>query len=198
MAASRTIKHGTIIVDDDVAHLLTKSLEIVRGTYSKYAAIVINGKRVRLGRAIMEAPCGIVVDHINGNPLDNRRQNLRFCTIQQNNFNRRAVGGTSVYKGVRKTKSGKWSSAIRINGADTYLGTFASEEDAARAYDTAARVHHGEFACVNFPQNGERSATQSPAVSLLPAGGASVAHLALCRDATLAADLLSHEVPCAE
>lgn len=120
---------------------------------------------ITLHRTIMDVPAGLDVDHRNGNGLDNRRANLRVGTRSQNLANakkRRTVGGkrtASRFKGVYWNKKiSKWYGRIQRNGHYAHLGSFASEEDAARAYDRAAREHFGEFACLNFPEPGERSA----------------------------------------
>lgn len=100
------------------------------------------------------------VDHIDGDGLNNRRENLRLATPAQNSANMRArPGSLSGFKGVTWSKNAKrWRAKIRANGRHRHLGYFTSEEEAARAYDDAARELHGEFACVNFPRPGERSA----------------------------------------
>lgn len=91
-------------------------------------------------------------DHINHNTLDNRRDNLRICTQQQNEMNRKPNKNTSSqFKGVTWNKQrGKWMTRISINGVRKYLGYFALEELAALAYDMIAIREHGEFACLNF------------------------------------------------
>lgn len=92
-----------------------------------------------------------LTDHANGDGLDCRRINLRLATKGQNRANSRPQpGASSRYKGVDR-QQGKWRSRIRINGRLIYLGCFTSEEDAAIAYDLAAREAFGEFAYVNFP-----------------------------------------------
>lgn len=106
-------------------------------------------------RLLTKAPKGMMVDHRNGNSLDNTRFNIRVCTALQNCVNR-AGYGSSGYKGVRwMERSKKWYAVLKINGKDTYLGGrgFSTREEAARVYDDSARKHHGEFARLNFPEN---------------------------------------------
>jgi hypothetical protein len=107
----------------------------------------------KLHRFIINAPDGLQVDHINGNPLDNRRENMRLCTTSENTRNQRAgMGGISAFKGVCYHKaSAKWLAYIKVNAKQKHLGQFADETDAARAYDAAAIKHFGEFARINFP-----------------------------------------------
>lgn len=98
------------------------------------------------------------IDHINGNGLDNRRENLRIASLSQNKQNeQKRKNGSSQFKGVHKHHT-KWRAKITINHEIIFLGRFSEERDAAIAYDKAARKHFGEYACVNFPQEGERSA----------------------------------------
>lgn len=109
---------------------------------------------VLMHREIMNCPAGSFIDHINHNGLDNRRGNLRFVSIEQNNWNRRKQRGTftSLYKGVYYHKGrGKWSSKIKCKGKHIFIGWFDDEESAARAYDEKAKELFGEFACLNFP-----------------------------------------------
>jgi hypothetical protein len=105
------------------------------------------------------------VDHRDGDGLNNRRTNLRATTTAKNHFNMRArTTGTSRFKGVAWYKRGKKWRAM-ISGGQYYqkthvpkhLGYFTDEEDAARAYDAAAREYFGEFAALNFPRPGENS-----------------------------------------
>lgn len=106
-----------------------------------------------LHRVLLSAKEGELVDHINGNPMDNRRENLRICTALESARNvRKHHDGRHPYKGVKRarTKSERWEANIYA-GRPIYVGSFATIEDAARAYDAAARQHHGEFARLNFP-----------------------------------------------
>ena len=94
---------------------------------------------------------GKIVDHANGNKLDNRRSNLRLCTKQQNIYNSKPMLNTaSKYKGVRKNYNG-WTSVITRDGKKINLGYFTSEVEAAEYYDIAAYIVHKEFAYYNFP-----------------------------------------------
>ena len=119
------------------------------GTYYARAGILVDGKRTIKGlhQVIMNAPKGFVVDHINGDPLDNRRCNLRICTQEDNKINRCIYkNNTSGYKGVSKHANGKWQSEITKNGKSKYLGLFPTPELAYAAYCKAALELHGEFA----------------------------------------------------
>lgn len=93
------------------------------------------------------------VDHIDGNRLNNSIENLRWCTMSQNNMNKGATpGSSSSYKGVSWTKDkNKWKAFTKLNGKMIHLGYHECEEDAARAYDAKARELHGEFVRLNFP-----------------------------------------------
>lgn len=91
------------------------------------------------------------VDHINGNPTDNRKENLRECTLSQNQGNRKLnENNTSGYKGVRWHKAAKkWQARINYKNAEIYLGLFKTAELAALAYNTEALKLFGEFAKLN-------------------------------------------------
>ena len=107
-------------------------------------------------REIMNFPDGQLVDHRNGNTLDNRRDNLRLATRAQNNCNRRKTKSktSSRFIGVSFHKlNQRWCANIRHNKKRIWLGYFVSEIDAARAYDAAAKKYHGEFARLNFPKD---------------------------------------------
>ncbi len=94
------------------------------------------------------------VDHINGDTSDNRRCNLRICDHHGNMRNQSKVSGASQFKGVYASSTkGKWRAGVRVTeegrAINVYLGTFAVEEDAARAYDARVKELFGEFAKTN-------------------------------------------------
>lgn len=97
---------------------------------------------------------GEVIDHVNGNPLDNRRENLRICKIGLNMKNcKKYKNNKTGFMGVYYYKRlGKWTASIQSDGKRHHLGTFDNPEDAAIAYDERAIKLHGEFATLNFIQ----------------------------------------------
>jgi len=140
------------LIDDEDYELVSQYKWHVsrRGKHKLYASTGIKAgskkTKVDMHRLIINAPKGQQVDHKNGNGLDNRKENLRVCTRSQNQRNRVAnrTRGTSKYKGVSfDKKSNSWRAKISI-------GSFPSEEEAARAYDEVAGELFGEFAKLNF------------------------------------------------
>lgn len=109
-----------------------------------------NPRRVYMHRLIMNAPTGLEVDHINGDKLDNRRENLRLATRKQNSRNLPARA-RSGYRGVAPNHK-RWAAQITVDGQMHYLGTFNTPEEAALRYDHEARACFGDFARLNFPQ----------------------------------------------
>ena len=113
---------------------------------------------VFMHRDVISAQPGQIVDHINGNKLDNRRDNLRLtdragnCRNKVHTKNRKR----GLFKGVYLGRSGKWEAKIGTlrdgRKVSIHIGSFVLAEDAARAYDAAAREHFGEFAATNFPE----------------------------------------------
>jgi len=110
-------------------------------------------KAVWMHREVTRAGDGEFCDHLNHKGLDNRKANLRLATRSQNAWNRRIpnVKSRSKYKGVSWYNREKRRNArILVNGKQKFLGIFADEIVAAKAYDTAARKYHGQFAALNF------------------------------------------------
>jgi len=112
-------------------------------------------RRIFMHRLIMDTPAHLVCDHINHDGVDNRKRNLRNCTITQNNANSRsAAGASSKYKGVSWNKTRrKWAAYIKKDKKQLYLVLFNNETEAAKAYDKAARKYHAEFAALNFSKS---------------------------------------------
>lgn len=109
---------------------------------------------IRMHRAIMNAPAGMFVDHVDGNGLNNRRSNLRICTQAENvRYRNKPSTNSSGYKGVIKKKGcNRWEASIVKSQQRFYLGLYLSAEEAARAYDAAAIFLFGSFAFLNFPE----------------------------------------------
>jgi hypothetical protein len=129
-------------------------------THTFYAYRIISGTRgsVKMHRQILAiTDPKVQVDHRNHITLDNQRSNLRVATSTQNHHNtRKRANGSSRFKGVTwDSNKNRWRSKIVVNRKRLYLGDFIEETQAAHAYDEAAKRYFGEFACINFPAEGE-------------------------------------------
>ena len=112
-------------------------------------------KNVLLHRAIMNAPDGMEVDHCDGNGLNCRRENLRICSLRDNHCNvqKSATQTSSRFKGVCWDRArNRWHARVKVHQVTKFLGRFGSEEEAAHAYDKAAKSFFGEFARLNFAE----------------------------------------------
>lgn len=118
----------------------------------KYQYVISSKGNTKLHRLIMNAPEGSVVDHINHNPLDNRKNNLRICTNQQNVCNcELAKNNKSGYKGIYwNTERKKWQAQVTVNNKTISLGRFDNIEDAIEARKKAAEEHYGEYCYENY------------------------------------------------
>jgi hypothetical protein len=158
------MKSGAVVLLDDEDHeVLSAYRWFARpGRHTCYAMRKrrVGGKDivVLMHRQIMAAPAGLVVDHIDGNGLNNQRSNLRLCTSAENIRNQPKRRVTpSRYKGVFVCgTTGRWFVKILAHNRQIFLGRFASEHAAARAYNEAAQQFFGEFANLNVIDGEDR------------------------------------------
>jgi hypothetical protein len=150
MAKEIQLTKGLVALVDEEDHKMLMGLGVRWCVNDGYA---FNAKLGRMHRYLLSAPEGVMVDHRNGNKLDNQRENLRLCSNSQNQANRRVAVGKSKFKGVvwqkRKSGTGFWKAQITVNKQVIYLGAFPTDLDAAKAYNQAALAHFGEFAHLN-------------------------------------------------
>lgn len=146
----------TLVSLEDAEFVSSLILYVNCDKNTNYATTYISGKLVPLHRLLLTASSGYDVDHVNGNGLDNTRENLRLCSRTENLRNKRGYKNTSSkYKGVYLLSSGMWRAKIGLGSKNSkHLGVFTLEEDAARAYDAAALFYFGEFARLNFDKDG--------------------------------------------
>lgn len=147
---------------------LTRTIDTANGKYKKgaiaggphgkpeeqYWRVWVNGQECRGNRIAWllhhgkDPGTNFVVDHIDGNRLDNSIKNLRLATLEENNRNRKkGINNTSGFKGVYETrlKNLPYCARININGIDKYLGAFKTKDEAALAYKEASIKYHREF-----------------------------------------------------
>jgi hypothetical protein len=135
------------IVDDedfDFLSLPTYKWHAIENKKTFYAG---GRKNIKMHTLLMNTPEGKIVDHINGNGLDNRKENLRICTVEENNRNRgKTVRNKSGFKGVCYLKNTKkWKASIRVSKKQINIGYFKTKEEAYEAYCVACVKYHGEF-----------------------------------------------------
>lgn len=160
------IKDGVVVmIDDDDFEYLSQfrwklnNYGYVYRTGTKYDTSWNDAKhpgKVYMSRCLMGLERGDKheVDHINRNPLDNRKVNLRIVERYKNTQNRSPrMNKTSIYKGVYLFRNGKWHAQIAANKKKYHIGYFDNEVDAAKAYDECAKKIYGEHAYLNFKHN---------------------------------------------
>lgn len=135
----------SVLVDTEDISRLDEHTWSIGGNGYVYSQRRVEGGIKLLHRFIMDTPPDMDTDHINGNPLDNRKVNLRICTTQQNTHNRRVGSNKSGYKGVSKTRNNTYHATI----CATHIGAFKTAELAAKAYNIEAVKRYGEFARLN-------------------------------------------------
>jgi hypothetical protein len=149
--------HFALVDDEDYEALSKLKWYAFKSNNVIYARHVIIRKDLKkwvfMHRMIMgDEDQELIFDHKNGDGLDNQRHNLRPCARFENNRNNRiSKRNKSGFKGVRWYRDcpKPWISSIMINRKALHLGVFSNPEDAARAYNEAAKKHHGEFAKLN-------------------------------------------------
>ena len=156
-------KHGKFVVlydAEDEELVETHTWHVVHKSASRdrfvYARTMIKQHATCLHHLIMSTPEGMHTDHINGDPLDNRKENLRICTHAENQHNygpqkNSILGLKGVYADRRVGRTRVFIAEIRALNKRYYLGRYPTAEEAARAYDAKAKELHGEFAHLNFP-----------------------------------------------
>lgn len=167
---NRLRRHGTVDqtqgniyeVDGDILKIFTSKGELILADledYEKlklhswcisktgYAVSNINKKVTKLHRYLFGiTDPKVVVDHINHNPLDNRKCNMRICTVYENSLNQSGLKGRSLPVGIQKTQNGKYAAVIMVNKKNIHLGTFLTIEEAVCARRNAEIMYRGEFA----------------------------------------------------
>lgn len=149
----------TIVDDEDYEYLNSFRWCAHKGGNTFYAErhsdldpVTEKRKIISMHRVIMKTPKGFYTDHINRNGLDNRKENLRICTLGENVKNtRKYSNNTSGYKGVSWSKfANKWRAQIKKDNKKIHLGYFDDKHEANVAYCKAAKELHGEFASPNI------------------------------------------------
>lgn len=139
----------TVLIDSEDFRFVTQGLSISRQSDGRKRVLISRGinRHKYLARLILDCPSYLLVDHRDGNPLNNLRDNLRIVTHAQNTFNRESTAD-SGYKGVVKIANG-YRAEIEFDGRRHYLGFYAFPEQAAEAYRQAADKFFGEHALHN-------------------------------------------------
>lgn len=146
-----------IVDDEDYEHLMERNWYKNNKGYAYNPSKKETDDECLMHREIIKVKKGFDVHHINHNPLDNRKENLRICTHQENLQSQQkpqsqnGKKASSQYKGVYKHKNGKYKATLRCNGIQYHLKYHKTEIEAAMAYDAKAKEVHKEFAVLNFP-----------------------------------------------
>lgn len=144
-------KGNRAIVDDRDYEWLSKNKWLACRRYAARAEYWKDdtGKRCRkwvfMHRAIANAPDGMEVDHINRNTFDNRRNNLRVATHQQNSFNHPGYGNRGVTKITNRPLKKPYCVRLMISGKSLYLGYYRTMKEARQVWKEAAAKHYGQF-----------------------------------------------------
>ena len=137
------------LIDDEDFEYLNQWKWCYHHSYAIRSKQIDNRKKYfRMHRELIKVPLGMVIDHINGDSLDNRKENLRACTVSQNAMNAKIKKDTSSnIKGIYFFKNeNKYKARITINGRSKHLGVFQDIKNAISAYNNAAKEYFKKFA----------------------------------------------------
>lgn len=147
---------GYALVDDDLYEYLNqfkwnmnRDGYVKRGEYSRLPNGKLKRTEVKLHRLVMDTPKGMVTDHINGDRLDNRRENLRVCTVKQNSWNKRPRGSLNIVGVWFDPARSKFVAHIAKAGHKVTIGRYDTAQEAANARDKVAGELYGEYAYLN-------------------------------------------------
>lgn len=146
-ATVTTAKGVVILIDAEDAEKSSRYSWCISKT--GYAVANNGSKVIKMHRYLLDVldDPSVVVDHINGNTLDNRRSNLRICTAHENSFNlKKKKNNTSGHTGIRKLPTGKFNVRITMNRQDIHIGNYDTLEEAIEAREAAEIEYHGQFA----------------------------------------------------
>lgn len=132
--------HGShyVLVDKEDLKLFNKR-KLYLHKIGQFLYVRLNPTKIGLHRLIMGNPKNMVIDHINRNPLDNRKENLRICTIQENLRNQKRPNNKTGFNGVSVAYNGKYSAQIKINYKKIHLGIYKTLEEAINARKEAEK-----------------------------------------------------------
>lgn len=140
----------TLVDDEDFASLSKTRWYVSETEKGKFYVKGGSRPQIYLHRFLMGSPKGKQIDHIDGDKLNNQKNNLRIVTHQQNQFNRMSRKNTSsIYKGLCLYR-GRWVVQSRLHNKNVVIGRFKDEKEAALAYDEFAIKNFGEYARTNF------------------------------------------------
>jgi len=149
------VKHDSFISDEDYATVMSHRWRLDSYGYAVTTVYDASHKRLpnlKMHRLVLNAKVGEIVDHIDGNTLNNQRVNLRICTQSDNlaNSRKKDKRTSSKYKGVYwDNQMNKWRVRVTYKGKTTHVGLFDNETEAARAYNAKATEVFKEYAALN-------------------------------------------------